>query len=277
MGQTVAGNLVVEKIADGPLGSLYQAEQVAMKRTVALRVLNRGPEVTEGVLEGVLDNVRAVGKLSHSNIIVVYDAGEKHNLFYISMAYVEGESVRDILLKHKRLVPPDALYIMSHAIRGLRHAWRHGMVHGDVRPSNILVSKHGTSKLTDFGALPDDMLDRMRPARRLAYLRYASPERLAGEGLDITSDIYSLGATLYHMICGQPPFVAESIEDLQDLILHGEIPPPSSVREDIPTELDEVILKMMAKGRHERPETPSDLLKALKRVASAVGQPANMG
>ena len=274
MGQVVAGNKITDKISEGPLGSLYQAGQASMKRTVALRILRRGPEMTEDILADVLERVRAAGRLCHPNIIVIHDVGQQNNLYYISMEYVEGESVRDILLKHKRLVTPDALRIVGHVARALRHAWENGHTHGDVRPSNILVGRRGTSKLTDFGVLPQAVLERMRPARQLAYLRCASPERVADKDLGTTSDVYSLGATFYHMICGRPPVDCDSLEDLHDRILHNDVPPPSSLREDVPPELDEVILKMVAKSPADRYENPGELLKALKRAAKDVKREA---
>ena len=107
MGQVVAGNRITDKISEGPLGSLYQAEQASMKRTVALRILRRGPEMTEHALDDALDRIRSAGRLCHPNIVVIHDVGQQNNLYYVSMEYVEGESVRDILLKHKRLVTPE--------------------------------------------------------------------------------------------------------------------------------------------------------------------------
>jgi len=270
VGQTVAGIRVEEKIAHGPLGSLYEGVQLSMKREVALRILNRGPEMTDEVLEGILHAASAGGGLLHQNIVVVFDVGHEGNLYYVSMEIVDGESIRDILLRHKRLATQDAIHVASHVTRALRFALENDVIHGDVRPSNILINRRGTSKLSDFGVLPNAIFPRLRPARKLALLRYASPERISDREMTPAADIYSLGATLYHMICAKPPISADSMEGLRDQVLFGEIPPPSSLREELPPEADGLLLRMLAKDPNERHESPEELLVELKHVAKSL-------
>ncbi len=266
IGQIVAGNELVERIAEGPMGNMYSARQLSMDRAIALRVLARGPETTDDVLEQMIDRARLTGRLSHPHVLVIHDQGHDGNLYYVSMELIDGDSVRDLLLKQKRLMLPEALYIACHAARALECARSQGQVHGEVHPGNILVSKLGHAKLSDFGPIPEAMMQKMRPNQQLAYLRYASPERLAGRKFDITSDIYSLGATLYHMICGSPPVDAESVEELRERVLHEEPPPPSTINSDIPRAIDALLMRMLAKSPKDRYASPGALSRKLRSL-----------
>ena len=270
VGQIISGCELLEKVAEGPMGNVYRADQKSMDREVALRVLSRGPETSDKILDQMIDRARLSGRLSHPQIVVVHDLGQQGSLYYVCMELITGDSVRDMLLKHKRLQLPDALYVACHAARGLHWAWQQGIVHGDVHPGNILVDKLGQSKLTDFGPVPEPIMANMRPARQLAYLRYMAPERLVGKKYDISADLYSLGAILYHMVCGQPPLDGDTVEDLRLQVARAEPPPPSSLNEEAPQALDDMVMALLAKSPGDRPESAAAVARTLRDMVKAL-------
>lgn len=266
---TIAGFDILSKIGQGGMGAVYRARQVSMDRIVAVKILP--PQFAENpqFVERFFSEAKAAGKLDHNNIVRALDVGEADGFFYFAMEYVEGESAAARLLRGELFDPLEALHVGEQIAQALDHAWRRGIIHRDIKPGNILVNRHGVAKLADFGlarvvAAPTEEQARQRAEGTPLYI---SPEQArADPDVDIRSDIYSLGATLYHMLCGAPPFSGKS--DAEIMRQHLSVPPvPVHEREpDVPPILSDVIQKMLAKVPADRFETPSELADALALV-----------
>jgi serine/threonine protein kinase len=272
IGRTIAGNKIIEKIADGNLGTVFRADHVTLHRPVALKILL--PEVvTDKVwLKNYLRRAYDGGRLVHPNIVLLYDIGEADGLFYVAMEYVPGQTARSLVKRGKRLPPQRAVDIAVQIAHAIDHAQEHKVVHKDIKPKNILVDKLGVAKLKGFGAsafvlqAPLKILSKAMPNVR--DFRFCSPEFFSEkEQLDFRSDIYSLGATLYYMLTGAAPFHAETNRALMQKVAKEEPRPIRAAAEDVTEHLVRVVAKMMAKSPEHRYQTPSELLHDLQQAA----------
>ena len=271
IGETVGGCRVIEKLAEGRLGTVYRAEQVSKKRVIAMKVISQEIAGDEKWVKLFLREGDMGTRLSHPNIIVVYDTGKSRGFYYICMEFIGGDSVHDMLARDKKLPVPKALGIITQLAYALEYAHEMGVVHGDVRPANILVSRSGVAKLSDYG------LAATLPPRRAAelfkskmgnvYLRYCAPELLSkGGSVDIRSDIYSTGAVLYHMLTGRPAIVADTAAEMIQRIRKEEVAPANETGADVPDAVVGILSTCLAKNPEDRYATPSDFLEALEDV-----------
>jgi len=266
----MGGYEVVAKIGEGGMGSVYRARQTSLGRTVALKVLSQSLVGDKTYLQRFFREARTAGNLNHPNIVQVFDFGKKGKHYFIAMEYVAGRTVDDVLGKDGRLDEAEALRILADAAAGLQYAHRHGVVHRDIKPANILLSKDGRAKLADLGIAKhkesgDQSLTKSGVAIGTPW--YMSPEQAQhGKHADPRSDIYSLGATLYHMVTGLPPYDGET--PYQIIIKHVTEPLPDP-REHNPGLSDAVcglIRKMMAKNPDERFQSAKEVLDVIARV-----------
>jgi eukaryotic-like serine/threonine-protein kinase len=235
---------IIREVGRGGMGIVYQAEDDILQRPVAYKVLPDAVRDDPTALEDFLREARIAASLHHPNIVTIFDAGQTADAVYITMEYVEGRSLQDILDEVGILPLPRALDVFRQACRSLAHAHRQQIVHRDVKPANIMVSSTGAVKLMDFGlaAVVSHASAKVSSVRGTPF--YMAPEQITGDAISALADQYALGCTLYHMVSGRPPFVDG---DVLYHHIHTEPASPRQWNRKIPVWLDAVILRTMLK------------------------------
>ncbi|HET8846426.1 MAG TPA: protein kinase, partial [Ktedonobacteraceae bacterium] len=248
------------RIAQGGMAEVYLAYDRQVRRQVAVKVLYGRDEPFVRRFER---EALAVGALSHNHILPLYDFGEQSPWYYLVMPYVDGCTLRDYLIRHKLLTLEEAASFLSQIASALQYAHDHGVVHRDVKPSNILLRQDGYAYLVDFG-----LAKAMQGAEALTSAgamvgtpEYMAPEQSNGES-DYRSDIYSLGIILYQMLTGQLPFMAESPVAVSLKHIQATPVAPRKLNSTLPQSIEDVILKAMAKNAEERYQAARDLATA---------------
>lgn len=237
------------------MGTVYRALDPLIERTVAIKTIPLNlPEVEKRLFEDrFLREAKSAGRLSHPNIVTIYDVGETADVAYIAMEYLDGPSLREILQEHGPLPLDLALDTAIQMADALAFAHDHGIVHRDIKPPNVIVvGKRGTVKLTDFGIAHLMTNTETRAGMLMGSPRYMSPEQVQGRPVDGRSDIFSLGVVLYEMLVGQPPFGGEELHGILFRIVNEPVPLVSQIRSDIPPRLDEILARCLAKNPQQR-------------------------
>jgi serine/threonine-protein kinase len=246
---------LLELVARGGMGSVYVAKHLFLHRVVAVKLLKwTFSDLLERSMEAFETGARALARLNHPNIATIYDIDEENGRPYIVTEFVDGQDVATILKKKGSFRPSTAVAIARHVARALEHAHAHGVIHRDIKPSNILISKKGEVKVIDFGLAVQ--VANPRPASDSPYVEgtphYLSPEQAQGRSVDGRSDLYSLGITLYEMLCGVRPFEGATESSVMEKHLEGT-PPPLPIRESASAAPLVVFLsKMMALHPEDR-------------------------
>jgi tetratricopeptide (TPR) repeat protein len=266
---------IVELLGTGSLGDVYLARDVLLDREVVVKHLQIPLELGQDALRRLSSELRIVATMSHPNIATIYSLDRDEENYYLTMEYAEGGSLRDLLAVRCPLPVPMALEIATGICRALDAAHSQGVIHRDVKPSNILIPSRGTLvdvKLADFGLVmgptpsPED-------ASSGAALSYAAPEQITGAPIDRSSDIYSLGIVLYEMLVGHTPFPkTKDITELMAAILEQTPLPPSQARQDVPKKLDEILLTALNKSPQKRYQQAKDMCNALMSVLKTYKQ-----
>jgi serine/threonine protein kinase len=261
---------VLEMLGSGGMGTVFLCEHVLLSRLVALKVLPFDQLNQPSAVERFYREARALAALDHPNIVRAYDMDRDRKLHFLVMEYVDGADLQNIVAAHGPLDPERATHYVTQAAAGLQHAHDGGWVHRDIKPGNILVDRNGTVKILDLGLARlfqdnKDMLTRQFDEKSiLGTADYLSPEQgIDSHAVDIRSDIYSLGATFYFLLTGQPPFAGGS---LSKKLIHHQMHDPRPIREiraEIPEELAAVVTKMMAKDPMDRYQIPDQVAEAL--------------
>jgi serine/threonine protein kinase len=268
----IAGYRMLAQIGEGAMGSVHKAVQISMDRPVAIKILAPRYAENSRFVEMFFREARAVAKLSHPNIIQGIDVGESNGVHYFAMEYLDGSTVGDLLKRGGALDEKRALNIVIQIARALEHANKNGMVHRDVKPDNIMVTRAGMAKLCDLGLakLPTQQQKAERVA--MGTPNYISPEQARGDAdVDIRSDIYSLGASFYHMVVGDVPFRSDSAAQVIAMHLNDPLVPPLDRNPLVSEEVNYMIVRMMEKDRNQRYQNPADLLLDLEAVADGKG------
>jgi serine/threonine-protein kinase len=256
---------IERKLGEGGMSGVYLARDRRHGRQVALKVLREDLAAAVGV-ERFLHEVQVAANLQHPHILALYDSGEAQGLLYYVMPYVEGESLRQRLEREHRLPLPETVRIAREAAEALAYAHRHGIIHRDVKPENILLLD-GHTLVADFGIARAVEVPKQRklthPGVVIGTAEYMSPEQASGEiHLDGRSDVYSLGCVLYEMLAGDPPFQGRSATTLLARHSLEQVPSLRIVRESIPEELEHTVLGALAKSAADRPSM-GELAEAL--------------
>jgi len=263
--KTIGGFELIEEIGRGKMGPVYRARQTAMGRLVALKVLS--PRLAEDPAhkERFIKEARAVAGLNHPHVIQGYDVGEANGHYYFAMEYVDGESVEAKLDRLGKIGEAEALKIIEQVCGALSHAQAVAkIVHGDISPRSILITRNGAAKVAGLGLA--SAVGEADTARR-GGPRYMSPERIAAShDIDAGSDIYSLGATLFHMVTGAPPFVGAAPEETVSMPLDAEPASPRDVNPALSVAVCRLLGVMMAKSKDDRYQTPDELLEDVRLV-----------
>ena len=256
-----------EKLGAGEMGVVYAAKDTRLDRTVALKFLP--PELTkdEEARKRFKQEAIAAAALNHPHICTIYEIDEAEEQTFISMEYIKGQSLKD-RLESGPLTIDEARQIALQAAAGLEKAHKKGIVHRDIKPANIMINDEGQAKITYFGLAKLSWgADLTKPATIMGTLAYMSPEQAKGEEVDHRTDIWSLGAMLYEMLSGERPFQKAQEQALIYAILNDKLTPLSLLQSDIPTHIEQVIEKTLAKKAEKRYQNVADLVQDLKQTS----------
>lgn len=265
----IAGFELLSKIGEGSMGVVYKVRQLSLDRVVALKILSPRLARNARYVARFQREAKAVARLSHPNIVGGIDVGVHQGYHYFAMELVEGRTVQD-MLEEGPVPEKRAVEICAYAADALAHAWDRGLVHRDIKPGNIVITRDGQVKITDLGlakfTLEDD-ISLTDTGTTLGTAYYLSPEQARGErAIDTRSDIYSLGATLFHMLTGQPPYRGTPMGVMTQHV-SAPVPDPKATTKDLSEDVCAVIKMMMAKDRRDRYRGPEDLAVDLRRIA----------
>jgi serine/threonine-protein kinase len=266
---------VLRRLGTGGMGQVYLAEQLSLKRRVALKIMRAELAANPVYLQRFRTEAEAAARMTHANIVQVYAIGECHGLHYMALEYVDGCNLREHLARKGTLELPAALSIMRQVAAALQRASEMGIIHRDIKPDNILLTRKGEVKVADFGLVrwftsDHQPLNLTQSGVTLGTPLYMSPEQVQGQDLDPRSDIYSFGVTCYHMLAGQPPFRGGTAFAVTLQHVQAEAEPLHKVRPDLPADLCAIVHKMMAKAPEDRFQTGRDLLKELTRLRESL-------
>jgi len=264
---------ILAELGAGGMGRVYRARDLTLERLVALKTLAAQFGGDPAFVHRFLKEARAAARLNHPNIVQIYAFGQEGGTYYLAMEYVDGRSL-GALLRSGPLAEPDAISVVRHACRALAVAHAEGLVHRDIKPDNLMLTRKGEVKLVDLGIAKrlDEEQSLTQTGHAVGTPHYISPEQISGsKDIDGRADIYSLGATLYHLVTGHTPFKGPSGAVVMTMHLMQPLPDPRTHVPGVSEGLCRVIRKMMAKHREERYGDVDALDRDLYRVQ--VGEP----
>jgi serine/threonine protein kinase/Tfp pilus assembly protein PilF len=271
-GSLIAGKYrILEEIGRGGMGIVYKAEDIKLKRAVALKFLPHQWTSDVEARERFIHEARAASALDHPNICNIHEIEETEDgRMYIAMAFYEGESLRE-MIKREALKAGEAIDLAIQVAQGMAKAHEKGIVHRDIKPANIRITDDGVAKIVDFGlAKLAGQVKLTREGTTVGTVAYMSPEQARGEEVDKRTDIWSLGVVLYEMLAGRMPFKGDFEQTLIHSILKSEPEPISKFRKDLPAGLENIIAKTLSKNLSSRYQTMDELIEDLKAVAQGL-------
>ncbi|MCW8130811.1 MAG: protein kinase [Planctomycetota bacterium] len=283
LNRTVGGFELLSVLGEGGMGTVYKARQAGLDRIVALKILSPKIANNQTFITRFQREARASAKLNHPNVVQGIDVGhdDEHDVWYFAMEYVNGPSVLSLLKDTGKIPEIRALEIARDVARALECAARNGIVHRDIKPDNVLMTLQGEAKLADLGLARhvEEDVGITAEDRAIGTPLYMAPEQARGneQEIDLRSDIYALGATMYHMVTGRPPFEGKTAAVI--MTKHITDPPPLAHVNSpgVSGATARLIEKMMQKKREERVQTPSEVLKEIERNIAALKSPATQG
>ncbi|HEX3032546.1 MAG TPA: Stk1 family PASTA domain-containing Ser/Thr kinase [Bacillota bacterium] len=270
LGQTLSRRYeLVEQLGGGGMALVYRGRDRFLNREVTVKILRPQYTSDEKFVERFRREAQAVACLSSPNLVSVYDVGEEHGTHFIVMEYIEGQNLKEVIRERGKLPLSEAVSYARQICEGLEQAHEKGIVHRDIKPHNILVTKSGRVKVTDFGIAKAITSDTVTQAGTImGSVHYIAPEQVKGEQGGVRSDIYSVGVVLYEMITGQVPFEGETPIAMAMKHIQEDPNPPSCLRPEINQELEKVILRAMAKTPDKRYQTAREMATDLATVLS---------
>ena len=284
-GQLVSHYKILRHIASGGMGEVYLAEDQKLHRNVALKILPEHMSLDKERLRRFQREAKAVSALNHPNILTIFEFDDDNGTHLFVSEYVAGNTLRQTL-RQTRLSVREALDIATQTLSALQAAHAAGVIHRDIKPENIMIRDDGYVKVLDFGLakltkpLPGDEEPMLRdaflstPGLIMGTSGYVSPEQARSGPVDARSDVFSMGVVLFEMLTGASPFAAESRADMMAAIVQIDPRPPGEVNDDVPPELDRIVLRMLEKSRSDRYQSAAEVLNDLKsvRVRSEISQ-----
>ena len=256
---------ITELIGVGGMADVYKAVDVMENRTVAVKILKPEFSQNEEFLRRFRNESKAIAVLSHPNIVKIYDVGFSDEIQFIVMEYIDGITLKEFIEQQGVLRWKDALHFVTQILRALQHAHDKGIVHRDIKPQNIIISKEGKVKVTDFG-IAKATTSQTVSTSAMGSVHYVSPEQARGGYCDEKSDIYSAGITMYEMVTGRVPFDGDSTVSVAMKHLQENITPPSEYAPDLYPALEKIILKCTQKSAERRYQSAGELIQDLKRA-----------
>jgi eukaryotic-like serine/threonine-protein kinase len=253
------------------MGEVYRARDAVLERPVAIKVLHRNLAGDAGFIERFRREARAAANLNHQNIVAVHDWGSVDGIYYMVMEYVAGLSLREILHAEGLLAPAQAADVLEQTLAALQHAHRQGIVHRDVKPENLMVTRDGVVKVADFGlarAFADAQIT--EAGNVIGTVQYLAPEQLQGEPADPRTDLYALGVVAFELLTGRLPFTGETPMAVAYQHIHEPMPRPSSANPAVPTTLDGWVASVTEKQRELRPESAAEARRDLETEARSL-------
>lgn len=276
-GQKIPGYRILGKLGAGAMATVFKANQLSLDRTVAIKVLPRKFSDNPQFIERFYAEGRAAASLNHPNIVQAFDVGKAGEFHYFVMEYVDGRTVYDDIAKQKRFNERDAIEVVMQVAEALLHAHDKGLIHRDVKPKNVMITKDGVVKLADMGlarAVSDKEAAEAEAGKAFGTPYYISPEQIRGERqIGPPADIYSLGATFYHMVTGAVPFEGKNPSAVMHKHLKAELVPPDHVNPKLSAGVSEIIEMMMAKDPRRRYQSCKDVLIDLRAVHKGEAPP----
>ena len=261
---------ILRKLGSGGMANVYLAEDEDLGRRVAIKILNERYAHDELFNERFRREAKSAAALSHPNIVSIYDRGEADGTPYIAMEVIEGRSLKELILTRGPLPIGQAIDYAKQILGALRFAHRHGIIHRDIKPHNILLGNENRLKVTDFGIARAGASQMTEVGSIMGTAQYLSPEQARGAPVAAASDVYSLGIVLYEMLTGQVPFNGDTAVEIAMKHLNEAPKPPSALRPEVTRELDQVILRALAKTPEDRYQTADELQEDLDRVEAGL-------
>jgi beta-lactam-binding protein with PASTA domain len=263
---------IVRRLGSGGMATVYLAEDEVLGRRVAIKILNERYANDEQFVERFRREAKSAAGLSHPNIVSIYDRGEAEGTYYIAMEHLDGRTLKQLILARGPAPIRVAIEYTRQILGALGFAHRHGIVHRDIKPHNVIVDGEARAKVTDFGIARAGAASQMTEAGSIVgTAQYLSPEQARGGPIDQRSDLYSVGIVLYELLTGTVPFSGESPVEIAMKHLSEKPEPPSTHREEIPEELDLVVMRALAKDPAERYQTADEMDADLARIARGGG------
>ncbi len=261
---------IIRKLGTGGMASVYLAEDQELGRRVALKLLDERHAQDEQFVERFRREAENAAGLSHSNVVSIYDRGETNGTYYIAMEYLEGKTLKELLVARGPTPIRVALDFTQQILAALDFAHRNGIVHRDIKPHNVVVAPDGRLKVTDFGIARSGSSQMTEAGSIIGTAQYLSPEQAQGKPVDPSSDLYSVGVVLYEMLTGTVPFTGDTALEIAMKHLNATPEPPSKKRppelQEVPHELDLVVLRALAKDPEDRYRTAREMNADLERV-----------
>lgn len=262
---------ILHRLGRGGMAEVYLADQQSLGRKVALKVLNERFASDQAYVRRFQNEARSAAALMHANIVQIFEVGCRDGVHFIAQEYVPGKNLRQVIARHGPFEPRLAIRILRQVAAALHKAAQNGIVHRDIKPENILISLNGDVKVADFGLArftSYEGLNLTQEGVTLGTPLYMSPEQVAGKTVDPRSDLYSLGATAYHMLAGRPPFDGETPLAIAVQHLNSDPPRLDQARPDLPPALTRIVHRLLAKKAEDRFQQPAELMRELRALTA---------
>src|SRR6478752_1986632 len=275
VGRLVDSRYRVEAVvARGGMATVYEATDLRLDRRVALKVLPHALADDDEFAQRFVREARSAARLTHPNVVAVYDQGDDNGVLFLTMEYVDGRhTLRDVIRQEAPLAPTRALAILEEILRALSAAHESGIIHRDIKPENVLISPRGQVKVADFGlarAISSSTSATATGGVLMGTVSYLPPELVVDGTADARSDVYSVGVVLFEMLTGTKPHVGESPIQVAYRHVHDDVPPPSRFVRGIPPYLDAFVARATSRQRDLRPADAHVMLQQLRRVRHAL-------
>src|SRR5216110_2202678 len=258
------------------MGIVYEGYDPLIKRSVALKTIRADQlagENAETVIARFRREAQAAGRLSHPNIVSIYDFGEEEGVWYIAMEFVKGRELKDYFQANERFTTADIVRIMTKILDALDYSHRQGVIHRDIKPANIILLSDGSVKVADFGIAHIETSSMTQVGTVLGTPSYMSPEQIMGLPVDGRTDLFSAGVIFYQFLTGERPFAGSATTTMQKVLKEDPLP-PSTLNVQAPAGLDAIVRKALAKRPEERFQTASEFAAAIRGAVQAPAAPS---
>jgi beta-lactam-binding protein with PASTA domain/tRNA A-37 threonylcarbamoyl transferase component Bud32 len=268
---------VTARIAHGGMATVYLAMDTRLDREVALKVMHADLARDEEFVRRFIGEAKSVARLSHQNVVAVFDQGSDGPFLYLAMEYVPGRTLKEVLRERGRFTPAAALDIMTGVLDGLAAAHASGIVHRDVKPENVLLTTDGRLKVADFGlARAQASAGQTRAGLLIGTVAYLPPEQVTGDSIGPRSDVYSAGVMLFELLTGHQPFTGDSPIAIAYQHVNTDVPAPSALVPGIPAAVDQLVLAATSRDPALRPADAGEFARAVRRVRESAGESSGL-